>query len=50
VLLRVTMANAGPMPQADLLAIYRRLISVTRALETRDRARARLDGGGGDPD
>ena len=44
VLLRVTMANAGPMPQADLLAIYRRLISVTRALESRDRARARLDG------
>jgi hypothetical protein len=38
------MANAGPMPQADLLAIYRRLIKVTRALETRDRARARLDG------
>jgi len=44
VLLRVTMANAGPMPQADLLAIYRRLMAVTRALETRDRARARVDG------
>jgi chorismate mutase / prephenate dehydratase len=39
VLLRVTMANAGPMPQADLLVIYRRLIAVTRALEARDRAR-----------
>ena len=39
VLLRVTMANTGPMPQADLLAIYRRLMAVTRALETRDRAR-----------
>ena len=39
------MANAGPMPQADLLAIYRRLMAVTRALETRDRARAaRSDG------
>jgi chorismate mutase/prephenate dehydratase len=38
VLLRVTMANTGPMPQADLLAIYRRLMAVTRALETRDRA------------
>lgn len=37
VLLRVTMANDGPIPQADLLAIYRRLIAVTRALETRDR-------------
>ena len=45
VLLRVTMANTGPLPQADLLAIYRRLMAVTRALETRDRARAvRSDG------
>ena len=33
VLLRVTMANAGPLPQADLLAMYRRLIAATRALE-----------------
>jgi chorismate mutase / prephenate dehydratase len=46
VLLRVTMANAGPMPQADLLAIYRRLMAVTRALEARDRAR--VERGGGD--
>ena len=38
VLLRVTMANAGPIPQADLIAIYRRLIAVTRRLETRDRS------------
>ena len=37
VLLRVTMANAGPMPQADLLEVYRRLIAVNRALEARDR-------------
>jgi chorismate mutase / prephenate dehydratase len=37
VLLRVTMANSGPTPQADLLAVYRRLMAVTRALETRDR-------------
>lgn len=37
VLLRVTIANSGPMPQADLLAIYRRLIASTRALEERDR-------------
>jgi len=37
VLLRVTMANEGPLPQADLLALYRRLFSATRALETRDR-------------
>ncbi len=37
VLLRVTMANRGPIPQADLLAIYRRLIAVTRSLEVRDR-------------
>jgi chorismate mutase/prephenate dehydratase len=36
VLLRVTMANGGPMPQADLLAVYRRLMAVARTLETRD--------------
>ncbi len=39
VLLRVTMANTGPIPQADLLAIYRRLIAATRTLEKRDRER-----------
>ena len=39
VLLRVTMANQGPLPQADLLALYRRLMVATRALETRDRER-----------
>jgi chorismate mutase len=43
VLLRVTMANAGPIPLADLLAIYRRLIAATRALEARDRARGHSD-------
>jgi len=37
VLLRVSMANEGPLPQADLLAIYRRLIAATRVLEARDR-------------
>jgi len=36
VLLRVSMANEGPLPQEDLLAIYRRLIEATRALEDRD--------------
>jgi chorismate mutase/prephenate dehydratase len=41
VLLRVTIANEGPMPQADLLALYRRLFATTRALETRDRQRER---------
>jgi len=40
--LRVTMANEGPMPQADLLAMYRRLFAATRALERRDRERDRL--------
>lgn len=40
VLLRVTMANAGPLAQGDLLALYRRLMAATRALEARDRARA----------
>lgn len=38
VLLRVSMANTGPLPQADLLALYKRLIAATRALESRDRA------------
>jgi chorismate mutase/prephenate dehydratase len=41
VLLRVAMANGGPMPQADLLAIYRRLMAATRALEGADRRRER---------
>jgi len=40
VLLRVSMANDGPMPQADLLAVYRRLFAVARGLERRDRTRA----------
>ncbi len=45
VLLRVTMANQGPLAQADLLALYRRLMAATRALEARDRERtaARTD-------
>jgi chorismate mutase / prephenate dehydratase len=37
VFLRVAMANTGPIPQADLLAIYRRLVAATRALERLDR-------------
>ncbi len=37
VLLRVSMANTGPTPQADLLAVYRRLMSVARTLERRER-------------
>jgi len=41
ILLRVSMANAGPLPQADLLALYRRLFTATRELEARDRARDR---------
>lgn len=39
ILLRVAMANEGPMPQADLLALYRRLFGTTRALEAADRRR-----------
>ena len=39
VLLRVTMANGGPLTQADLLALYRRLMTATRALEALDRER-----------
>jgi len=41
VLLRVTIANEGPIPQEDLLAIYRRLIDATRGLEDRDQERER---------
>lgn len=41
VLLRVAMANAGPLRQADLLAIYRRLVAATRAVETADGATER---------
>jgi hypothetical protein len=39
------MANQGPLAQADLLALYRRLMAATRALEAhdRDRAAARSD-------
>ncbi|MBI3751556.1 MAG: chorismate mutase [Chloroflexi bacterium] len=43
VLLRVSMANAGPTPQADLLAVYRRLIAIARTLEARERERLRRD-------
>jgi chorismate mutase/prephenate dehydratase len=37
VLLRVAMGNGGPIAQADLLSIYRRIVAVTRGLENRDR-------------
>jgi chorismate mutase/prephenate dehydratase len=37
VLLRVAMANGGPITQADLLSIYRRIVAATRGLEARDR-------------
>jgi len=43
VLLRVSIANEGPTPQSDLLAIYRKLIASARALEARERERLRLD-------
>ena len=47
VLLRVTMANEGPMPQADLLAVYERLMAVAREIEERDRERAHREPGDG---
>jgi chorismate mutase/prephenate dehydratase len=56
VLLRVTMANTGPLGQADLLALYRRLMAASRALEALDREhdRGRVagppDGSGADVD
>jgi chorismate mutase/prephenate dehydratase len=40
VLLRVAMANQGPIAQADLLSIYRRIVGATRGLEHRDRTHA----------
>ena len=43
VLLRVSMANTGPTPQADLIAIYRRLIASARSLEAAERERLRRD-------
>jgi chorismate mutase/prephenate dehydratase len=43
VLLRVSIANTGPTPQADLLSIFRRLIASARALETAERERLRRD-------
>ena len=50
VLLRVSMANDGPTPQADILAIFKRLFAVARSLERRDRLRERrlgsVDGNG----
>jgi chorismate mutase len=41
VLLRVAMRNEGPLSQADLLSIYRRVVAITRAVESRDRLRDR---------
>jgi chorismate mutase/prephenate dehydratase len=37
VLLRVAMANGGPIAQADLLALYHQIITITRDLEHQDR-------------
>ena len=36
VLLRVAIANGGPLRQGDLLAIYRRLVAATRQVEAAD--------------
>ena len=49
VLLRVAMANPGPLPQADLIAVYRRLILATRRLEMAKRAHAGPGDDGGSP-
>lgn len=43
VLLRVTMANTGPMPQAELISVFRRVIAAARAIEKQDRARRSRD-------
>ena len=44
-LLRVAMANQGPLPQAALLAVYHRLIVATRRLELAERKQARQPAG-----
>lgn len=50
VLLRVSIANDGPTPQADLLAVFRRLIASARALEAVEWQRIRRDEDGpGEP-
>jgi chorismate mutase / prephenate dehydratase len=50
VLLRVTIANDGPMPQAELIAVYRRLVAASRALEAREREKVRTgDDGPAEP-
>ena len=45
VLLRVAAVNEGPLPQFELLALYRRLMAATRRLEleARDRRGASQD-------
>ena len=43
VLLRVSIANEGPMSQVDLLSIYRRLIASARTLEAAERQRLGRD-------
>lgn len=45
VLLRVAMANPGPLTQADLLSIYRRIVAATRSVEHRDRTHDGRAGG-----
>jgi chorismate mutase len=45
VLLRVAMANDGPLPQTDLLSIYRRVVAATRMLEAKDRTHDGRSGG-----
>lgn len=37
VLLRVAAANEGPLAQTDLIALYRRVMTATRRLESLDR-------------
>ena len=53
VLLRVATTNDGPLLQADLIAVYRRIIAATRHLERRARGQGRgpaRDRDGADPE
>ena len=45
VLLRVAMVNGGPMSQADLLSVYRRIVAATRTVESKDRTHDGRSGG-----
>lgn len=42
----VAAVNGGPLPEAELVALYRRLVAATRRLELAERRRAEASGAG----